>query len=164
MVAAPAMPELGSAAETTKLGLKSESTPISVETESATAPDMFELLESMKSITAPVSVELETAEAPAAVELKVEAMPSALDLDAGVMRALVEPEAAAEAAGAFESEAAPFDGTGPATLNLDASPSESNARDEAPVFTLGAKGLQGNFLLGTTTLVLSLAISHWKSW
>ena len=110
MVAAPGMPELGSAVETTKLGLKSGATPISVETEPATAPDMPELESSAepstKSIAAPVSVELEIA-----------AMPSAPDLCAEVVCASVEPEAAAEAAGAFESEAAPFDGTGPASLN-----------------------------------------------
>ena len=98
------------------------------------------------------------------VELKVAAMPSAHDLEIGVSLGLVELETVAEAAHAFKSEAAPFDRTGPASPNLDASPPGSNASDKISVFTLDAKGLQGNLLLGTTTLVWSLAISHRKMW
>ena len=56
------------------------------------------------------------------------AMPSTLDLEAGVALASVELEATAEAARAFESEAAPFDRTGPASPNLDASPLGRNVR------------------------------------
>ena len=145
---------------------EAEAVPVEFELESAMAPDTPELessaepttpgLESKKSTAAPVTVELESAGAPAVVELKVAAMLSALDLDTGVVHASVELEAAAEAAGAFESEAAPVNRTRPASLNLDVSPSGRNTRDEAPVFTLGAKGLQGNFAMGTTAAAVEL--------
>ena len=158
--ATPALVKPETKAEPAGFELKSTTAPAMPERESSAEP----ATQGLESTAAPVSVELETAGTFAVVELKVAAMPSAHDLETGAALGSVELETAAEAAHALKLEAAPFERTEPASPDLDASPPGSNVSDETPVFTLDAKGLQGNLLLGTTTLVWSLAISHWKMW
>ena len=80
----------------------------------------------MKSIAVPV--ELESAGTPAVVEREVAVMPSVPDLEAGAALASIELEVTAEAACAFDLETAPFNRTGTASPNSDASPLGRNVR------------------------------------
>ena len=74
------MHELGSAVETTTLGLESEATPISVETELATA----RVLVGIELTAVPALVEVESTVAPSSVELEIAAVPAVAGLESAV--------------------------------------------------------------------------------